>query len=404
MYQKWPVRRRRKLKERLSVKTPLTTGQRIVDTLFPIAKGGAACVPGPFGAGKTVIQHQIAKWADADIIIFVGCGERGNEMTDVLLEFPELKDPKSGKPLLERTVLIANTSNMPIAAREASVYTGASIAEYFREMGYHVALIADSTSRWAEAMREISSRLEEMPGEEGYPAYLSSRLADFYERAGWGICNGALNREGSLTIIGAVSPPGGDFSEPVVQNTLRVTKVFWGLDYALAHKRHFPAINWLLSYSLYLENLKEYFAKEIDKDFTPYRNLALELLGKEGELEEVVRLVGIDAISEQEQLVLLVTKIIREDFLYQSAFDPIDQYSTFKKQFLMMKAILFYYREAGLLLEEGTLLSDISKFESIKKIGGLRFVKEADIVKSVEELIGEIKLEVNSLRGKRTNG
>ncbi|MGB9612767.1 MAG: V-type ATP synthase subunit A, partial [Candidatus Margulisiibacteriota bacterium] len=281
MLQRWPVRKRRMLAEKEPVKVPLVTGQRIIDTLFPIAKGGAACVPGPFGAGKTVIQHQLAKWADADIIVFVGCGERGNEMTDVLIEFPELKDPKSGRPLLERTILIANTSNMPIAAREASVYTGAAIAEYFRDMGYHVALMADSTSRWAEALREMSGRLEEMPGEEGYPAYLGSRLADFYERAGFGKCIGKPEREGSLTIIGSVSPPGGDLSEPVVQNTLRVTKVFWGLDYTLAHKRHFPAINWLLSYSLYLESLKPYYLQEVSEDFPILREKALKLLTQE---------------------------------------------------------------------------------------------------------------------------
>lgn len=346
MLQKWPVRKRRMLAEKEPVKIPLVTGQRILDTLFPVAKGGAACVPGPFGAGKTVIQHQLAKWSDADIIIFVGCGERGNEMTDVLIEFPELKDPKSGRPLLERTVLIANTSNMPIAAREASVYTGAAIAEYFRDMGYHVVLSADSTSRWAEALREMSGRLEEMPGEEGYPAYLGSRLADFYERAGFGKCKGNPAREGSLTIIGSVSPPGGDLSEPVVQNTLRVTKVFWGLDETLAHKRHFPAINWLLSYSLYIDNLKNYFAKEVSEEFLSLREKALKILAQEAELEEIVRLVGIEALSPKEKLILSTAKSIREDFLYQNAFDPVDQYTTLQKQYQMLKAIISRHDQA----------------------------------------------------------
>jgi V/A-type H+-transporting ATPase subunit A len=362
MLQRWPVRKRRRLAEKEPVKIPLVSGQRIIDTLFPLAKGGAACVPGPFGSGKTVIQHMLAKWADADIIIFVGCGERGNEMTDVLIEFPELKDPKSGRPLLERTVLIANTSNMPIAAREASVYTGAAIAEYFRDMGYHVALMADSTSRWAEALREMSGRLEEMPGEEGYPAYLGSRLADFYERAGFGKCLGKPLREGSLTIIGSVSPPGGDLSEPVVQNTLRVTKVFWGLDYALAHKRHFPAINWLLSYSLYIDNLKAYWSKEIANDFLKVREYALKLLSSEAELEEIVRLVGEEALSPKEQLILYSAKMIREDFLYQNAFDPVDQFTPLKKQYEMLKKIIDFYLKAEKALDEGVDLEEIKKW------------------------------------------
>ncbi|MBI5699294.1 V-type ATP synthase subunit A [Candidatus Saganbacteria bacterium] len=346
MLQKWPVRKRRILCEKSPVKYPLVTGQRVIDTFFPLGKGGAACVPGPFGAGKTVIQHQLAKWADADIIIFVGCGERGNEMTDVLLEFPHLKDPKTGRPLLERTVLIANTSNMPIAAREASVYTGSAIAEYFRDMGYHVALMADSTSRWAEALREMSGRLEEMPGEEGYPAYLGSRLADFYERAGFGQCLGNPKREGSLTIIGSVSPPGGDLSEPVVQNTLRITKVFWGLDDTLAHKRHFPAINWLLSYSLYVDNLKTFFAAEVAEDFLALREQALKLLSREAELEEIVRLVGIESLSPREQLILKTAKSLREDFLYQNAYDEVDQYTTLKNQHQMLKDILSRHDQA----------------------------------------------------------
>ena len=362
MLQRWPVRKRRMLAEKEPVKVPLVTGQRIIDTLFPIAKGGAACVPGPFGAGKTVIQHQLAKWADADIIVFVGCGERGNEMTDVLIEFPELKDPKSGRPLLERTILIANTSNMPIAAREASVYTGAAIAEYFRDMGYHVALMADSTSRWAEALREMSGRLEEMPGEEGYPAYLGSRLADFYERAGFGKCIGKPEREGSLTIIGSVSPPGGDLSEPVVQNTLRVTKVFWGLDYTLAHKRHFPAINWLLSYSLYLESLKPYYLQEVSEDFPILREKALKLLTQEAELEEIVRLVGIESLSAKEQLILFSSKLIRENFLYQNAFDPIDQYSDLKTQCEMLSKIIAFHEKAEKAIEQGVSVEEIKQW------------------------------------------
>ncbi|MFH1826103.1 MAG: V-type ATP synthase subunit A, partial [bacterium] len=315
----WPVRKPRPFAQKLPATEPLVTGQRIIDTFFTIAKGGTACIPGPFGSGKTVVQHQLAKWADTDIVIFIGCGERGNEMTDVLIEFPELKDPQSGKPLMERTVLIANTSNMPIAAREASVYTGATIAEYYRDMGYNVSLSADSTSRWAEALREMSGRLEEMPGEEGYPAYLGSRLADFYERAGYGICLGTDQRKGSFTIVGSVSPPGGDLSEPVVQNTLRIVKVFWGLDYALAHKRHFPAINWLLSYSLYLNNLEDYFKTKVADDWSKVRSEAMRLLSEEAELEEIVRLVGVDSLSAREQLILFVSKSIREDFLYQSA-------------------------------------------------------------------------------------
>jgi V/A-type H+-transporting ATPase subunit A len=306
MLQYWPVRKPRPFANKLPVEEPLVTGQRIIDTLFTIAKGGTACIPGPFGSGKTVVQHQLAKWADADIVIFIGCGERGNEMTDVLIEFPELKDPKSGRPLMERTVLIANTSNMPIAAREASIYTGATIAEYYRDMGYNVSLSADSTSRWAEALREMSGRLEEMPGEEGYPAYLGARLADFYERAGFGICLGSEERKGSFTIVGSVSPPGGDLSEPVVQNTLRIVKVFWGLDYALAHKRHFPAINWLQSYSLYLNNLEGYFKKNIEEGWSKLRDEAMRLLSEEAELEEIVRLVGLDALSARELLTRLI--------------------------------------------------------------------------------------------------
>jgi V/A-type H+-transporting ATPase subunit A len=401
MLQKWPVRKRRELAEKFAAKEPLVTGQRVIDTLFPIAKGGAACVPGPFGAGKTVIQHQLAKWADADVIIFVGCGERGNEMTDVLLEFPHLKDPKSGRPLLERTVLIANTSNMPIAAREASVYTGATIAEYFRDMGYNVALMADSTSRWAEALREMSGRLEEMPGEEGYPAYLSSRLADFYERSGTGQCFGRPEREGSLTIIGSVSPPGGDFSEPVVQNTLRTTKVFWGLDYSLAHKRHFPAINWLLSYSMYQINLAEFFRRNLGPDFEKLKEETLRLLTLEAELEEIVRLVGVESLSENEQLILFTSKIIREDFLYQSAFDPVDQYSSLKKQYLMLKLILNFNREALKAIVDGHSLEKIRKeVAAVAHIARLRFVEENRIESEIKSLGSDIEGQFNNLRGR----
>ncbi|OGC05922.1 V-type ATP synthase subunit A [candidate division WOR-1 bacterium RIFOXYA2_FULL_36_21] len=403
MYQKWPVRKSRGLKQKESVSIPLTTGQRIIDTMFPLAKGGSACVPGPFGAGKTVIQHQLAKWADADIIVFVGCGERGNEMTDVLQEFPELKDPRTGKPLLERTILIANTSNMPIAAREASIYTGAAIAEYFRDMGYNVALMADSTSRWAEALREMSGRLEEMPGEEGYPAYLSSRLADFYERSGYGKCFGMPERKGSLTIIGSVSPPGGDFSEPVVQNTLRVTKVFWGLDYALAHKRHFPAINWLQSYSLYVDNLSKYFKENIGEDFPAIREESLKLLTKEAELEEIVRLVGTEALSQQEQLILFICKLIREDFLYQSAFDPIDQFSSFKKQYCLLSLIINLYKNGLSLISEGLEAKEIQKIKTISKISKLKLIKEEEVEKETESIKQELKIKLENLRGRINN-
>ena len=396
--QKRPVRKRKILAEKSPVTTPLVTGQRIIDTLFPIGKGGTACVPGPFGAGKTVIQHQLAKWSDADLIVFVGCGERGNEMTDVLIEFPHLKDPKSGRPLLERTILIANTSNMPIAAREASVYTGATIAEYFRDMGYSVALMADSTSRWAEALREMSGRLEEMPGEEGYPAYLGSRIADFYERGGCGKCQGKPERSGSLTIIGSVSPPGGDLSEPVVQNTLRVTKVFWGLDDNLANRRHFPAINWLLSYSLYIDNLKYFWSREIAEEFVKQREAALKLLAQEAELEEIVRLVGIESLSLKEQLVLFSARLIREDFLYQSAFDPIDQYSSLKKQYLMLGIILLLHRQAEKVIEIGVPLEEIKNLPAIEKIARFRLIEESRIEEDCAALEEEININMNKLR------
>jgi V/A-type H+-transporting ATPase subunit A len=395
----WPVRKPRPFASKLPVREPLVTGQRIIDTLFTIAKGGTACIPGPFGSGKTVVQHQLAKWADADIMIFIGCGERGNEMTDVLIEFPELKDPKTGRPLMERTVLIANTSNMPIAAREASVYTGATIAEYFRDMGYNVSLSADSTSRWAEALREMSGRLEEMPGEEGYPAYLGARLADFYERAGYGICMGSDERKGSFTIIGSVSPPGGDLSEPVVQNTLRIVKVFWGLDYALAHKRHFPAINWLLSYSLYLNNLEDFFRQSLAEEWSKVRNDAMRLLSEEAELEEIVRLVGVDALSAREQLILFVTKSIREDFLYQSAFDPVDQFTSLKKQYALLKVIVTLYKEALSALEAGVDLEKIKELKVIPQIARARLIPEEQAEKELKEIEAALKDEISTLKG-----
>ncbi|MBU1026659.1 MAG: V-type ATP synthase subunit A [Candidatus Margulisbacteria bacterium] len=399
MLQRWPVRKPRPFATKLPVKEPLVTGQRIIDTLFTIAKGGTACIPGPFGSGKTVVQHQLAKWADTDIVIFIGCGERGNEMTDVLIEFPELKDPKSGKPLMERTVLIANTSNMPIAAREASIYTGAAIAEYFRDMGYNVSLSADSTSRWAEALREMSGRLEEMPGEEGYPAYLGARLADFYERAGYGICLGSDQRKGSFSIIGSVSPPGGDLSEPVVQNTLRIVKVFWGLDYALAHKRHFPAINWLLSYSLYIDNLQGYFKDNVAEDWGKVRTEAMRLLSEEAELEEIVRLVGLDALSAREQLILLVSKSIREDFLYQSAFDPVDQYTSYKKQYHLLKVIITFYKESLSALEAGVDLDEIKSLEVINQIARARLIPEEKAEAELQAIESSIKEHIATLKG-----
>ncbi len=399
MLQHWPVRKPRPFATKLPVKEPLVTGQRVIDTLFTIAKGGTACIPGPFGSGKTVVQHQLAKWADTDIVIFVGCGERGNEMTDVLIEFPELKDPRSGRPLMERTVLIANTSNMPIAAREASVYTGAAIAEYYRDMGYNVSLSADSTSRWAEALREMSGRLEEMPGEEGYPAYLGSRLADFYERAGYGICMGSDQRKGSFTIIGSVSPPGGDLSEPVVQNTLRIVKVFWGLDYALAHKRHFPAINWLLSYSLYLNNLEDHFKEKVAGDWGKIRDEAMRLLSEEAELEEIVRLVGMDSLSAREQLILFVTKSIREDFLYQSAYDPVDQYSSLEKQYLLLKVIITLYHEALSALEHGVEMEKIKNLNLSPAIARARLIPEENARKELSDLEAAVRDEIAILKG-----
>ncbi len=373
MTQVWPIRGPRPTKAKLLPKEPLITGQRVIDTFFPVAKGGAASIPGPFGSGKTVVQHQLAKWSDADVIIFIGCGERGNEMTDVLKEFPELEDPKTGNSLMERTVLIANTSNMPVAAREASVYTGITIGEYFRDMGYKVALMADSTSRWAEALREMSARLEEMPGEEGYPAYLGSRIAAFYERAGYVKCLSGEEREGSLTVIGAVSPPGGDLSEPVTQNTLRTTKVFWSLEDDLANARHFPAISWLNSYSLYTDDLSSYLDKELGEEFRKNRAEAMRILSKEAGLEEIVRLVGFEALSGKDKLVMETAKVIREDFLMQNAFDPSDTYSSLEKQANILKAIIDFYQNAERALDEGEDTEKVLDSPEKKKIAQLKY-------------------------------
>jgi len=396
MLQRWPVRVPRPVAKRLPPDTPLSTGQRVVDTLFPIARGGTACVPGPFGSGKTVIQHQLAKWADAEIVVYIGCGERGNEMTDVLLEFPELEDPRSGQPLMKRTVLIANTSNMPVAAREASIYTGITIAEYYRDMGYSVALMADSTSRWAEALREISGRLEEMPGEEGYPAYLGTRLASFYERAGRAICLGSDSREGAVSIIGAVSPPGGDLSEPVTQNTLRVTKVFWGLDANLAYQRHFPAINWLTSYSLYAEKLGEYWDNLYDGEWSAYRTEAMGLLEDEDRLKEIVRLVGIDSLSKEERMTLETAKSLREDFLHQNAFHEVDTYASMNKQFKMLRNILTFHHLAMEALQRGALLKDVLELPIREEIARMRYLDEKEISK-LDELEDRIKQVLGQL-------
>lgn len=376
---KWPIRNARPINKKLTPSLGLVTGQRVIDMFFPIAKGGAGCVPGPFGSGKTVVQHQLAKWSDADVIIFVGCGERGNEMTDLLMEFPELNDPKTGRPLMERTVLVANTSNMPVAAREASVYTGITIAEYFRDMGYSVVLLADSTSRWAEALREISGRLEEMPGDEGYPAYLGSRTAAFYERAGFVQCLGQDNREGFLTVVGAVSPPGGDLSEPVTQNTLRVTKVFWALDASLAYKRHFPAINWLNSYSLYEDNLKDFFDQQGGANFSEFRKKAMAILQKEAELQEIVRLVGIEALSQKDQFLLEIARLIREDFLHQNAFTDIDSFTSLKKQYLMIKTIIETFARGEQAIDKGKLAKDILTADLKEKVSKMKLIKEDDL-------------------------
>ena len=383
---KWPVRKGRPYKKKLSPDIPLITGQRVVDTFFPLAKGGVAAIPGPFGSGKTVTQHQLAKWAKADIVVYIGCGERGNEMTDVLNEFPRLIDENTGKSLMERTVLIANTSDMPVAAREASIYTGITIAEYFRDMGYSVALMADSTSRWAEALREMSGRLEEMPGEEGYPAYLGSRLAQFYERAGRVITLESSGAEGSLSVIGAVSPPGGDISEPVAQATLRIVKVFWGLDSALAYKRHFPAINWLTSYSLYADSLGEWFNENVSEDWTEQRSRLFALLSDEAALEEIVKLVGMDALSANDRLIMETARSIREDFLHQLAFHEIDTYTTLKKQHLMMKLIIEYYDNALEALQKGADIEVLAALPVRENIGRFKYVKETDIDKEFQKV------------------
>jgi V/A-type H+-transporting ATPase subunit A len=378
MLQTWSIRRYRAVRERLMPDELLCTGQRVLDTLFPLAKGGTGCVPGPFGSGKTVVQHQLAKWSDAQIIVFVACGERGNEVADLLLSFPELKDPKTGRPLMERTVVIANTSNMPVAAREASIYTGMTIAEYFRDMGFSVALMADSSSRWAEALREISGRMEEMPGEEGYPAYLASRLAAFYERAGKVICLGSDRRIGALSVIGAVSPPGGDLSDPVVQATLKVVKVFWALDDRLANMRHFPAINWLLSYSLYAETLKNYLNTRVAEEFTDLRQQAMQLLEEESELQEIARLVGVESLSAKERLTLESARSIREDFLHQNAFHPQDTYTSLRKQYLMLRTILHFHNSGLKALEEERSLNEILSLSVREKISKMKYLPEED--------------------------
>lgn len=396
MAQEWPVRRPRPYKKKLPPEIPLFTGQRVVDMFFPISRGGSACVPGPFGSGKTVIQHQLAKWADAEIIVYIGCGERGNEMTDVLLEFPELVDPKSGEPLMKRTVLIANTSNMPVAAREASVYTGITIAEYFRDMGYSVALMADSTSRWAEAMREISGRLEEMPGEEGYPAYLGARIASFYERAGRVLTLAADEQEGALSVIGAVSPPGGDLSDPVVQATLRVVKVFWSLEAQLAYRRHFPAISWLNSYSLYVDNITDYVKEKVAEDFFDLQAKAMRILEEESELEEIVRLVGVDSLSGSDRLILLVAKMYREDFLHQNAFHEIDTYSPIEKQYKMMQVIEHYFSTAKEYLQKNVNIQDIEQMKVRDSIARMKYI-ESENIDNIDKIKDAIESEFKSL-------
>jgi V/A-type H+-transporting ATPase subunit A len=396
MMQKWPVRKGRPYRNKIAPEEPMITGQRVIDTFFPVAKGGTACVPGPFGSGKTVVQHQLAKWADAEIIVYVGCGERGNEMTDVLMEFPELKDPKTGESLMKRTVLIANTSNMPVAAREASIYTGITIAEYFRDMGYSVALMGDSTSRWAEALREMSGRLEEMPGEEGYPAYLTSRLAEFYERAGKVVCLGNDERIGALTVIGAVSPPGGDLSEPVTQATLKVVKVFWGLDAQLAYKRHFPAINWLLSYSLYNDKIRPYIERQGYEGWTSMTQEAMSILEEEDQLQEIVRLVGIDALSEKDRLTLEAARSIREDYLHQNAFHDVDTYTSMSKQYKMLKLVLDFYHLGQKALQEGAYFSKIASLPVRERIARAKYIPEAEISK-IDEISAALKEEMEAL-------
>lgn len=400
MMQRWPVRKGRPYQKKLPPVKPLVTGQRVIDTFFPIAKGGVAAVPGPFGSGKTVIQHQLAKWAEADIVVYIGCGERGNEMTDVLNEFPELKDPKTGQSLMERTVLIANTSDMPVATREASIYTGITIAEYFRDMGYSVALMADSTSRWAEALREMSGRLEEMPGEEGYPAYLGSRLAQFYERAGHVVSLGKEGREGALSVIGAVSPPGGDISEPVSQATLRIVKVFWGLDSALAYKRHFPAINWLTSYSLYVDNMANWFNEEVAADWMEDRQKMMTILQEEAELNEIVQMVGMDALSPTDRLKMEAARSIREDFLHQNSFHEIDTYTPLRKQYLMMKLVLAFYEKSVDALNKGADMNALIAMPVREKIGRYKYTTDADIESEYKNVEEELDKEVAAAFGK----
>lgn len=396
MIQKWPVRKGRPYKKKVDPKEPLVTGQRVIDTFFPITKGGTAAIPGPFGSGKTVVQHQLAKWADAQIVVYVGCGERGNEMTDVLMEFPELMDPTTGESIMKRTVLIANTSNMPVAAREASIYTGITISEYFRDMGYSVAMMADSTSRWAEALREMSGRLEEMPGDEGYPAYLGSRIAEFYERAGRVIVNGSEEREGALSVIGAVSPPGGDISEPVTQNTLRIVKIFWKLDYDLSYQRHFPAINWIDSYSLYQAKIDKYLDENVNREFSKLRKRAMALLQEETTLLEVVRLVGRDTLSDEDQVKLDTTKSIREDFLQQNAFHDVDTFCPLEKQFKMLDTILYFYDKCQEALEKGVYFSEIEKLDVKENIARMKYLPNDDLGK-IDAIINKIDSELKEL-------
>lgn len=400
MLQKWPVRIGRPYKQKLPPQVPMVTGQRVIDTLFPLPKGGTAAIPGPFGSGKTVVQHQLAKWSDVDIVVYVGCGERGNEMTDVLMEFPELIDPRTGESLMKRTVMIANTSDMPVAAREASIYTGITIAEYFRDMGYNVAIMADSTSRWAEALREMSGRLEEMPGEEGYPAYLTSRLAQFYERAGRVVCEGREERIGSLTAIGAVSPPGGDISEPVSQATLRIVKVFWGLDSGLAYARHFPAIGWLNSYSLYMDTISKWMTENIDENWSRYRELAISLLQKESELEEIVRLVGVDALSASERLILESARSIREDYLQQNAFHDNDAFASLEKQLGMLKLVLSYYELGSEALKNGADMNKLFALPVRERIARAKYVADEDTATEYAAITKELKESISALSGK----
>ncbi len=397
MYQEWPVRRPRPYKRKLDPEEPLITGQRVIDTFFPVAKGGTAAIPGPFGSGKTVTQQQLAKWSDAQVVVYIGCGERGNEMTEVLETFPELEDPRTGKPLMERTILVANTSNMPVAAREACIYTGITMAEYYRDMGYDVALMADSTSRWAEALREISARLEEMPGEEGYPAYLASRLAEFYERAGRVVCLGSDDRVGSVTVVGAVSPPGGDFSEPVTQNTLRIVKVFWALDSKLADRRHFPAINWLQSYSLYLDDVEKWWHEKIGKDWRKLRDEGMEILQRESELEEIVQLVGPDALPDKERLTLEVARMIREDFLQQNAFHDVDTYCPPEKQYEMLKTIIHFGKRAEEALDKGVPIEEILELPVIEDIARMKYIPNEEAVEEIKKIRETIDEQINEL-------